>query len=59
MFRLESPLSIEEEKIVADTIKCGIEVHRNLGPGFRERIYKDALCLELDAQGLPFCGRPN
>lgn len=33
---------------------CAFAVHRHLGPGFRERIYERALCLELDDRGLRF-----
>ena len=33
---------------------CAFAVHRALGPGFKESIYKQALCLEMDAQGLKF-----
>jgi GxxExxY protein len=33
---------------------CAFSVHRLLGPGFREKIYERALCLELDASGLKF-----
>ena len=51
MLRLPSPLSAAEEAIVTKTIGCGIEVHRVLGPGFRERIYERALQLELDSAG--------
>jgi hypothetical protein len=29
-------------------------VHRTLGPGFRERIYERAYCLELGSRGLRF-----
>ena len=29
-------------------------MHRQLGPGFLEKIYQEALCIELDARGLPF-----
>ena len=31
-----------------------MEVHRNLGPGFLEGVYEDALCLELIEAGLEF-----
>ncbi len=48
MLKVESPLSSEEEAIVTKTIGCGIEVHRILGPGFRERIYESAFKLELE-----------
>jgi GxxExxY protein len=32
----------------------GFCVHRLLGPGFRELIYRRAFCLELEARGLSF-----
>src|SRR5262245_47643192 len=50
----ESLLSPEHEEIVTRTIECGITVHRELGPGFKERIYERAFCLELEARGLKF-----
>ena len=43
-------------------IGCGMEVHRQLGPGLSESNYEEALCLELTAAGLsyarqvPTCG---
>jgi GxxExxY protein len=33
-------------------IGCGIEVHRQLGPGLLESIYRDCLVIELRAAGL-------
>lgn len=54
MFQIDSPLSDVEEKLVYRVIGCGITVHRELGPGFRERIYEKAFCLELEACGLRF-----
>jgi hypothetical protein len=35
-------------------IGCALEVHRTLGPGFREIVYQRALALELEAAGLEF-----
>jgi GxxExxY protein len=35
-------------------IGCAITVHRALGPGFLEAIYRKAMCLELEIQGVPF-----
>ena len=35
-------------------IGCAIEVHRCLGPGLLESIYESALCIELEAAGVPF-----
>jgi len=54
MLKLASPLSAEEEQIVSKTIGCGIEVHRVLGAGFRERIYERAFQLELESRGMRF-----
>jgi GxxExxY protein len=47
-------LSPEQEKIVTDTIASGITVHRVLGPGFKERIYERAFCLELESRAIKF-----
>ena len=49
-----STLSAETERIIQRTIGCAIEVHHNLGPGYLETIYAQALELELQAQGLAF-----
>jgi GxxExxY protein len=35
-------------------IGCCIRVHKELGPGFLEKIYEEALCLELTKAGLEF-----
>lgn len=39
-------------KITAGIIKCAIEVHQILGPGFVENIYENALICELKKNGL-------
>ena len=55
MFNKNAPLlSPEDEAIVTETIACAMAVHIELGPGFKERIYHDAMCLELDSRGLKF-----
>ena len=54
MLRVSSRLSVEEERVVEATIDCGFAVHRILGPGFREKIYERAFCLELEARELKF-----
>jgi GxxExxY protein len=44
----------EVEWIGRRVIGCGIEVHRVLGPGYKEPIYEEAFCLELNGRGLSF-----
>jgi GxxExxY protein len=46
------PAAVED--VASETIGAAIEVHRVLGPGFLERIYHDALCIELQARGITF-----
>jgi len=43
----EYPLQEPTEAIIAGAV----EVHRELGPGFLEKIYENALVLELEARG--------
>ena len=52
--KVATPLEPEHERLVTVTIDCGLEVHRVLGPGFREPIYERAFCLELEARGISF-----
>jgi GxxExxY protein len=52
--RKDSPLSGEEEWVMRHTIGCAIAVHRALGPGFLESIYRRAMCIELTARGLAY-----
>jgi GxxExxY protein len=49
-----APIPAETEHVANAVIGAAIEVHRQLGPGFIEKIYQEALCLELDARGLAF-----
>ena len=52
--RKPDPIPEETEEMGRRVIGCAITVHRILGPGFKERIYHRAYCLELDAQGLTY-----
>ncbi len=42
------------ESVLHAVIGCGIAVHRELGPGYLEMIYRKAMMIELDAQRIPF-----
>lgn len=35
-------------------IGAAIEVHRILGPGYLEKVYEEALAIEMTLQGIPF-----
>ena len=54
MLRIVSPLDEATEKLITLIIGCAIAVHKELGPGLLENIYRRALCIELAAAGLSF-----
>jgi len=49
-----SSLSPREERAISRTIGCAIAVHRELGPGFLESIYKKAMRIELEEQRMSY-----
>jgi GxxExxY protein len=47
-------LAGHSSNVVSDrVIAAAIEVHRHLGPGLLESAYRQCLCLELEAHGIP------
>ena len=54
MLKKHADLPAEQETIISNAIGCGIAVHRELGPGVKERIYHTAYRLELECRGIPF-----
>lgn len=46
------PIPAQDEEIAKSLIGAAIEVHRELGPGFLESIYRKALAYELSLRGI-------
>ena len=44
----------KHSKLTGKIIGCAMKVHRVIGPGFPEIIYKRCLCIELKKAGLNF-----
>ena len=42
------------EEVANKVIGAAIEVHRNLGPGFLETVYEEAVCVELSLRNISF-----
>ncbi len=47
----------ETDDLAKAVIGAAIEVHRILGPGYLERVYEQALTIELGLRGVPFAGQ--
>ena len=45
---------MEFDELSRNVIGCGIEVHRNLGPGLLESTYRQCLACELSHANIPF-----
>ena len=42
----------QDDPLTRRIIACAIEVHKKLGPGLLEKLYKEAMCIELQLAGL-------
>ena len=42
----------QKDPLTRRTIACAIEVHKKLGPGLLEKLYKEAMMIELELNGL-------
>ena len=47
-------MSLEYEKLTERIIGAAIEVHKNLGPGYLESIYENALAIEFKKRNISF-----
>ncbi len=45
---------LEHEELTGAIIGAAIDVHKELGPGFLEVMYENALCMELRHRNIPF-----
>jgi len=45
---------LESQEETGKIISAAIEVHKELGPGFLESVYENALAIELRARKIPF-----
>ena len=43
-----------QEELVTKFIDAAIAVHRELGPGYDESVYENALAVEMELRGIPF-----
>jgi GxxExxY protein len=41
-------------ELTSAVIGAAIAVHRQLGPGYLDAVYEEALCIELEARGIRF-----
>jgi GxxExxY protein len=49
-----APVDSKVESAASRCVDAALDVHRALGPGFKEPIYHRAFCLELDSRKIAF-----
>ncbi|MBU6301268.1 MAG: GxxExxY protein [Verrucomicrobia bacterium] len=50
---------MKEGDLTYQIIGIGMRVHRELGPGLREKPYENALAIDLEEQSIPFVQQPQ
>jgi GxxExxY protein len=43
---------VQDDPLTRKIIACAIEVHKKLGPGLLEKLYKEAMIIEMELSGL-------
>ncbi len=51
---MEEEISSISDPLTYKVISCCYEVHKELGPGYLEKIYSRALTIQLESEGLKF-----
>ena len=54
MIRAHSNFDSTMEEYISEVIDCGFVIHRDVGPGFMETLYSNAMCVEMRVRGIPF-----
>jgi len=49
---LQTRAPVQDDPLTRRIIACAIEVHKRLGPGLLEKLYKEAMAIELELSGL-------
>lgn len=52
--RIWTPLPEKTEDAISAVIDAGMQLHKELGVGFVEATYRNALCIELISRAIPF-----
>ena len=47
-------LDVEYRELSGELVKAAFEVHKTLGPGYLEKVYEDALVIELKLRNINF-----
>ncbi len=48
----QKQISPQDDPLTRRIIACAIEVHKRLGPGLLEKLYKEAMLIEMESCGL-------
>ena len=54
-----SDLNSDDHEITHPIVGCAMRVMNALGHGFHEKIYENALCVEMQAESIPFEQQPR
>lgn len=54
-----SNLNSEEHEVTRPIVGCAMRVLNALGHGFHEKVYENALCVEMGEQAIPFAQQPR